>query len=182
MIDLNKVNGMYSVHHRRIAEVINDVFPEVTLIKLEALHPAFTVERPFAIVHSPPFLPQYVVRTVAEAEIDARCARETAAGPGLWELDRDRPRTLTEEQGGEAVREEATSQHPALPCHVRHLVGGERPRHAGKGPMSGAHPHARSDRARGPHDQCIVHPDEKLVPQKIDIADARQRRAFGTTH
>ena len=23
----------------------------------------------------------------------------------------------------------------------------------------------------------IVHPDEKLVPQKIDIADARQRRA-----
>jgi hypothetical protein len=76
MIDLNKVNGMYSVHHRRIAEVINDVFPEVTLIKLEALHPAFTVERPFAIVHSPPFLPQYVVRTVAEAEIDARLLAE----------------------------------------------------------------------------------------------------------
>lgn len=79
-IDFNKIDGLYNQAHRRIAEVINEVFPNVRLIRLDALHPSFTNERPFALIDEPKSigrdLPSYVIRTVAESEIDARLLAE----------------------------------------------------------------------------------------------------------
>jgi hypothetical protein len=79
-IEFDKIDGLYTQAQRRIAEVIRDVFPNVRLIRLDALHPSFTPERPFALVDEPKLigrdLPSYVIRTVAEYEIDARLLAE----------------------------------------------------------------------------------------------------------
>lgn len=79
-IEFDKIDGLYTQAQRRIAEVIRDVFPNVRLIRLDSLHPSFTPERPFALVDEPKLigrdLPSYVIRTVAEYEIDARLLAE----------------------------------------------------------------------------------------------------------
>jgi len=80
MIEFDKIDGLYSSSHRRIAEIINDVFPSVRLMRLDALHPSFDPQRPFALVDEPKLigrdLPSYVIRTVRESEIDARLLAE----------------------------------------------------------------------------------------------------------
>jgi hypothetical protein len=76
MIEFDKIDGLYSEAHRRIAEVIKDIFPSVRLMRLDALHPDFNPERPFALVDDPRSigrdLPGYTIRTLRESEIDAR--------------------------------------------------------------------------------------------------------------
>lgn len=80
MIEFDKIDGLYGEHQRRIAEVIRDVFPSVRLMRLDALHPSFDPERPFALVDEPKLvgrdLPSYVIRTLRESEIDARLLAE----------------------------------------------------------------------------------------------------------
>ena len=71
-IEFNKVDGLYSDYQRRVAAVIKDIFPTVRLIRLDALHPSFTPERPFALIDEPHMLPSYVIRTLPESEIDHR--------------------------------------------------------------------------------------------------------------
>ena len=71
-IEFDKVDGLYTDYQRRVAAVIKDIFPTVRLIRLDALHPSFTPERPFALVDEPHMLPSYVIRTLPESEIDHR--------------------------------------------------------------------------------------------------------------
>jgi hypothetical protein len=72
MITFDKIDGLYSDFHRRIAAVIKDIFPTVRLLRLEALHPSFSPERPYALVDEPNLAPAYVIKTLAESEIDER--------------------------------------------------------------------------------------------------------------
>lgn len=72
MISFDRIDGLYSDFHRRIAGVISDIFPTVRLLRLDQGHPSFTPERPFALVDEPHMLPPYVIRTLAESEIDER--------------------------------------------------------------------------------------------------------------
>lgn len=71
-IEFDKVDGLYTDYQRRVAAVIKDIFPTVRLIRLDALHPSFTPERPFALIDEPHMLPSYVIRTLPESEIDHR--------------------------------------------------------------------------------------------------------------
>lgn len=71
-IEFDKIDGLYSGDHRRVAEVIQDLFPTVRLIRVDSLHPAFDPERPFALVDEPHMLPPYVIRYMRESEVDAR--------------------------------------------------------------------------------------------------------------
>jgi hypothetical protein len=71
-IEFDKIDGLYSGDHRRVAEVIQDIFPTVRLIRVDSLHPAYDPERPFALVDEPHMLPPYVIRYMRESEVDAR--------------------------------------------------------------------------------------------------------------
>ena len=71
-VEFDKIDGLYSGDHRRVAEVIQDLFPTVRLIRVDSLHPAFDPARPFALVDEPHMLPPYVIRYMRESEVDAR--------------------------------------------------------------------------------------------------------------
>jgi hypothetical protein len=71
-IEFDKIDGLYSGDHRRVAEVISDLFPTVRLIRVDSLHPAYNPEMPFALVDEPHMLPPYVIRYMRESEVDAR--------------------------------------------------------------------------------------------------------------
>lgn len=72
MIEFDKIDGLYTDFQRRIASVIKDIFPTVRLLRLDPLHPNFSPERPYALVDEPHLLPAYVIRNLAESEIDER--------------------------------------------------------------------------------------------------------------
>jgi hypothetical protein len=72
MISFDKIDGLYSDFHRRIASVIRDIFPTVRLIKLDMLHPSFSPERPYALIDEPNLAPAYVIKTMRESEVDER--------------------------------------------------------------------------------------------------------------
>jgi hypothetical protein len=80
MIEFDKIDGLYTESQRRVAEVIRDVFPSIRLMRLDALHPHFNPEAPFALVDEPKLigraLPSYVIRTLKENQIDARLLAE----------------------------------------------------------------------------------------------------------
>jgi hypothetical protein len=71
-IEFDKIDGLYSGEHRRVSEVISDLFPTVRLIRVDSLHPAYRPEMPFALVDEPHMLPPYVIRYLPESEIDHR--------------------------------------------------------------------------------------------------------------
>jgi hypothetical protein len=71
-IEFDKIDGLYSGEHRRVAEVIQDLFPTVRLIRVDSLHPAYNPEQPFALVDEPHMLPPYVIRYMRESEVDHR--------------------------------------------------------------------------------------------------------------
>ena len=71
-IEFDKIDGLYSGEHRRVAEIISDLFPTVRLIRVDSLHPAFNPEQPFALIDEPHMLPPYVIRYMRESEVDAR--------------------------------------------------------------------------------------------------------------
>jgi hypothetical protein len=71
-IEFDKIDGLYSGDHRRVAEVISDLFPTVRLIRVDSLHPAYDPQRPFALVDEPHMLPPYVIRYMRESEVDQR--------------------------------------------------------------------------------------------------------------
>jgi hypothetical protein len=71
-IEFDKIDGLYSTDHRRVAEVISDLFPTVRLIRVDSLHPAYNPEMPFALVDEPHMLPPYVIRYMRESEVDQR--------------------------------------------------------------------------------------------------------------
>jgi hypothetical protein len=72
MISFDKIDGLYTDFQRRIASVIKDIFPTVRLLRLDAFHPSFSPERPYALVDEPNLAPAYVIKTLAESEIDER--------------------------------------------------------------------------------------------------------------
>ena len=76
MIEFDKIDGLYSGHQRRIAEVIRDIFPTVRLIRLDSTHPSFNPQQPFALVDEPDFMPAYVIKTLREEQIDSRLIAE----------------------------------------------------------------------------------------------------------
>jgi hypothetical protein len=71
-IEFDKIDGLYSTDHRRVAEIISDLFPTVRLIRVDSLHPAYNPEQPFALIDEPHLLPPYVIRYIRESEVDAR--------------------------------------------------------------------------------------------------------------
>lgn len=71
-IEFDKIDGLYSTDHRRVAEIISDLFPTVRLIRVDSLHPAYNPEQPFALIDEPHMLPPYVIRYIRESEVDAR--------------------------------------------------------------------------------------------------------------
>jgi hypothetical protein len=71
-IEFDRIDGLYSGDHRRVAEIISDLFPTVRLIRVDSLHPAYNPEQPFALVDEPHMLPPYVIRYMRESEVDAR--------------------------------------------------------------------------------------------------------------
>jgi hypothetical protein len=71
-VEFDRIDGLYSLEHRRVAEVISDLFPTVRLIRVDSLHPAYNPEMPFALVDEPHMLPPYVIRYIRESEVDAR--------------------------------------------------------------------------------------------------------------
>jgi hypothetical protein len=72
IIDFSRIDGLHHDYQRRVAAVIRDMYPTVRLLKLEPGHPDFNVEKPYALVDEPNLMPPYVIRTLAESEIDAR--------------------------------------------------------------------------------------------------------------
>jgi len=77
-IDFSRIDGLYSSEHRRIAQVIQDVFPSVHLIRMNETLPGWNPERPYGLWDRPARLdvPPYLIRTVAESEIDHRLLAE----------------------------------------------------------------------------------------------------------
>lgn len=71
-INFDRIDGLHTEHQRRVAQVIRDVYPTIRLIKLEYGHPSFNPEKPFALVDEPGLAQPYVIRTLAESEIDHR--------------------------------------------------------------------------------------------------------------
>lgn len=76
VIDFSRIDGLYSPYHRRVSEVINDMFPTVRLIRLEMGHPYFNPDMPFALIDEPLGVPSYIIRTLHESEIDHRLFAE----------------------------------------------------------------------------------------------------------
>jgi hypothetical protein len=72
MINFARIDGLYTEEQRRVARVINELFPTVRLIRMEPGHPAFDPERPYALIDEPNLAPPYHIRNMAESEIDAR--------------------------------------------------------------------------------------------------------------
>lgn len=68
----DRLNGLRTDHQRRVAEVIRDVYPTVVLKLLDPQHPSFNAEKPYALEDQPELLPPYIIRTLAESEIDHR--------------------------------------------------------------------------------------------------------------
>jgi hypothetical protein len=71
-INFDRIDGLHSEHHRRVAQVIKDVYPTIRLLRLEYGHPSFNAEKPYALVDEPGLAQPYVIRTLAESEIDHR--------------------------------------------------------------------------------------------------------------
>ena len=72
IINFAQIDGLYTDHQRRVAALIKDIFPTVRLLRMESGHPDFDPNRPFALVDEPHMLPPYLIRNLAESEIDHR--------------------------------------------------------------------------------------------------------------
>jgi hypothetical protein len=72
VISFARIDGLYTDQQRRVARVINDIFPSVRLIRMEPGHPQFDPQKPFALVDEPNLAPPYHIRNMAESEIDHR--------------------------------------------------------------------------------------------------------------
>ena len=77
-MDFSRIGGLYNADHRRIAQVIQDVYPNVHLVRMEPTMEGFNPERPYGLYDRPMDLnlPHYLIRTVAESEIDHRLLGE----------------------------------------------------------------------------------------------------------
>ena len=77
-LDFSRIGGLYDSEHRRIAQVISDVFPNVHLVRMDPSMDGFNPERPYGLFDQPVNLnlPHYLIRTVAESEIDHRLLAE----------------------------------------------------------------------------------------------------------
>ena len=72
IINFARIDGLHTDYQRRVAATIRDVFPTVRLLRMEAGHPSFDPERPYALVDEPNLAPPYHIRNLAESEIDHR--------------------------------------------------------------------------------------------------------------
>ncbi len=80
-ITFDRIDGLYHEYQRRVAAVIRDLYPTVRLLRLEPGHPSFDPNKPYALVDEPNLTVPYVIRTLAESEIDARLV--------AWLIDND---------------------------------------------------------------------------------------------
>lgn len=72
MINFAQIDGLYTEQQRRVNAVIQDIFPNVRLIRMPADHPYFNPEMPFALIDEPPMGNSYLITNLHEAEIDHR--------------------------------------------------------------------------------------------------------------
>lgn len=71
-IDFSRIDGLHTDFQRTVSRVIKDLFPTVRLVKLDGVYPGFNPKTPFALIDEPHLLPPYVIRTMAESEVDER--------------------------------------------------------------------------------------------------------------
>lgn len=71
-IDFSRIDGLSTDFQRTISRVIKDLFPTVRLVKLDGVYPGFNPKTPYALIDEPHLLPPYVIRTMAESEVDER--------------------------------------------------------------------------------------------------------------
>lgn len=87
----SELGEFISEDHRRVAEIIHDYKPTYSLVyipKADRVTPE-EIAKPWAILESPPNLPQYIVRYLSEVEM----SNPTAVVAWLFagDLDRHRP-------------------------------------------------------------------------------------------
>lgn len=67
----SEVGHFVSEDHRRVAEIINEWDPTVELLWIPVDQRAHNEEFPFALRHSPPDRPPYIIRKLRESEVNA---------------------------------------------------------------------------------------------------------------
>ncbi len=67
-------------HVRNIAEILAQFDRDVYIEQLPTSHPQFNPERPWAVTHRKPGMESYVIKNLAESQIDARLVAEFIEG------------------------------------------------------------------------------------------------------
>lgn len=87
-----------SVEHQRIAEIIHDYEPTLSLAWVPPENRALNEQYPFAVIHSPEDAPAYIVMRLRENEVDHRVLAR------LWGADSKNGNVLTNIEAEEAAR------------------------------------------------------------------------------
>ena len=86
-----------SVEHQRIAEIIHDYDPSLSLAWVPPENRTLNEQYPFAVIHSPEDAPAYVVMRLRENEVDHRILAR------LWGADSKNGNVLTKIEAEEAA-------------------------------------------------------------------------------
>ena len=87
-----------SVEHQRIAEIIHDYEPTLSLAWVPPENRTLNEQYPFAVIHSPEDAPAYIVMRLRENEVDHRVLAR------LWGADSKNGNVLTNIEAEEAAR------------------------------------------------------------------------------
>lgn len=87
-----------SVDHQRIAEIINDYDPSLSLVWIPPNERVLNEKHPFAVVHSPDDAPAYIVMRLRETEVDHRVLAR------LWGADSKNTNVLDKIEAEEAAK------------------------------------------------------------------------------
>ena len=130
----NEESGHFlSAEHQRVAQIINDWEPTLSLVWIPPENRQVGEPFPFAILHSPVGETPYIVRRVKESEVDHRLIA------WLWNSDKKNVNILDkiekEEQAKRAIQlleeEEASAQAKELAAFAVKAPAGARLRHKG---------------------------------------------------
>ena len=87
-----------SIEHQRIAEVIHDYDPALSLVWIPPSERSLNELHPFAVVHSPSDAPPYIVMRLKESEVDHRVLAR------LWGADAKNGNVLDKIEAEDAAR------------------------------------------------------------------------------
>lgn len=90
-----------SQEHRRVAEVIQDWNPDIYVVWIPPEDRAANEEFPYALMHSPPDRPAYIIKKIRESELNERLIA------WLWANDTTRTNPLANLEKEEAAAREA---------------------------------------------------------------------------